>query len=103
MTSQQRHTDEAYEQNQGDSSYDHCGTRNLRKQSKNAKPDPALGYYNGELRFYLGWAQKVAGDNVDAQETWRQARRELEPLLKEQPYNFLLIGDLALTNMGLAD
>src|SRR6266498_1261532 len=21
-----------------------------------AKPDPALGYFNGELRFYLGWA-----------------------------------------------
>src|SRR5439155_23934763 len=23
-----------------------------------AKPDPALGYYNGELRFWLGWAQE---------------------------------------------
>src|SRR6266567_1076890 len=68
-----------------------------------AKPDPALGYFNGVLRFWLGWAQDVAGDNVDAQETWRQARRELEAFLKEQPYNFLLIGDLALTNMGLGD
>ena len=68
-----------------------------------AKPDPALGYFNGVLRFWLGWAQEVAGDNVDAQETWRQARRELEAFLKEQPYNFLLIGDLALTNMGLGD
>ena len=27
-----------------------------------AKPDPALGYFNGELRFYLGWAQEVAGE-----------------------------------------
>src|SRR5881398_3210179 len=27
-----------------------------------AKPDQALGYYNGELRFWLGWAQEVAGD-----------------------------------------
>src|SRR6202162_5304214 len=27
-----------------------------------AKPDPALGYFNGELRFWLGWAQEVAGD-----------------------------------------
>src|SRR5438445_5718905 len=26
-----------------------------------AKPDPALGYYNGELRFWLGWAQEDAG------------------------------------------
>ncbi len=68
-----------------------------------ARPDPALGYFNGVLRFWLGWAQDVAGDNVDAQETWRQARRELEAFLKEQPYNFLLIGDLALTNMGLGD
>ena len=68
-----------------------------------AKPDPALGYFNGELRFWLGWAQEVAGDRVGAQETWRQARRELEPFLKEQPDNYSLIGDLALTNMGLVD
>jgi tetratricopeptide (TPR) repeat protein len=68
-----------------------------------AKPDPALGYSNGELRFYLGWAQKVAGDHAAAQESWRQARSELEPLLKEQPENWQLIGDLALTHMGLGD
>ena len=24
-----------------------------------AKPDPALGYNNGELRFWLGWAQEL--------------------------------------------
>jgi hypothetical protein len=53
-----------------------------------AKPDPALGYYNGELRFWLGWAQEVAGDHAAAQETWRQARSELESFLKEQPENF---------------
>ena len=28
-----------------------------------AKPDQALGYYNGELRFWLGWAQEVSGDH----------------------------------------
>jgi TolB-like protein/class 3 adenylate cyclase/Tfp pilus assembly protein PilF len=67
------------------------------------KPDPALGYFNGELRFWLGWAQEVAGDHAAAQESWRQARSELEPFLKEQPDNFALIGDLALTNMGLGD
>jgi serine/threonine-protein kinase len=67
------------------------------------KPDPALGYLNGELRFWLGWAQEVAGDHADALETWRQARSELEPFLKEQPGNYFLIGDLALTNMGLGD
>ncbi|PYK36551.1 MAG: hypothetical protein DME54_00335, partial [Verrucomicrobia bacterium] len=68
-----------------------------------AKPDPALGYTNGELRFWLGWAQEVAGDRAAAQESWRQARSELEPFLKEQPENYSLIGDLALTNMGLGD
>jgi len=27
-------------------------------------PDPALGYLNGELRFWLGWAHEVAGDHA---------------------------------------
>jgi serine/threonine protein kinase/Tfp pilus assembly protein PilF len=68
-----------------------------------AKPDPALGYNIGALRFSLGWAQEVAGEHAAAQETWRQARSELELFLKEQPENSLLIGVLALTNMGLGD
>jgi len=68
-----------------------------------AKPDPKLGYYNGELRFWLGWAQEVAGDHAGAQESWRQARDELESFLKEQPENYRLIPVLALTNMGLGD
>src|SRR5205823_12519842 len=60
-----------------------------------AKADPVLGYIIGELRFWLGWAQEVGGDHAAAQESWRQARGELEPLLKEQPENYFLIGDLA--------
>src|SRR5881296_971204 len=68
-----------------------------------ARPDPALGYINGELRFWLGWAQEATGDHAAAQESWRQARSELESFLKEQPENYYLIGDLALTNMGLGD
>jgi len=68
-----------------------------------AKPDPALGYQNGELRFWLGWAQDVAGDHAAAQESWRQARSELQSFLKEQPENYRILGDLALTNMGLGD
>ena len=68
-----------------------------------AKPDPALVYINGNLRFWLGWAQEVAGDHAAAQDTWRQARSELESFLNEQPDNYGLIGDLALTNMGLGD
>jgi TolB-like protein/Tfp pilus assembly protein PilF len=68
-----------------------------------AKPDPALGYFNGELHLWLGWAQEVAGEHAAAQETWRQARSILESFLKEQPENYLVIGDLALTNMGLGE
>ena len=68
-----------------------------------ADPDPALGYFNSVLRFWLGWAQEMAGDHAGAQETWRKARRELESFLKEQPDNFLLISNLALVNMGLGD
>jgi len=67
------------------------------------KPDPALGFYNGELRFWLGWAQEVAGDHAAAQESWRQARSELESFLKEQPENIGLVAYLALTKMGLGD
>src|SRR6266446_4149534 len=67
------------------------------------KPDPALGFYNGELRFFLGWAQEVGGEHAAAQESWRQARSELESFLKEQPENYALIGDMALTNMALGD
>jgi len=68
-----------------------------------AKPDPDLGFLNGELRFYLGWAQEVGGDHAAAQDSWRQARRELESFLKEQPENDRLICNLALTYMGLGD
>ena len=68
-----------------------------------AKPDPALGFFNGELRFWLGWAQDVAGDHTAAEETWRQGRSQLESFLKEQPENYQLMRDLALTNMGLGD
>jgi TolB-like protein/Tfp pilus assembly protein PilF/tRNA A-37 threonylcarbamoyl transferase component Bud32 len=67
------------------------------------KPDPALGYFNGDLRLWLGWAQEVAGDHAAAQKSWQQARAELESFLKEQPENFNLLGSLALTNMGLGD
>ena len=47
-----------------------------------AHPDPARGYDMGELRYWLGWAQEVAGQHADAQESWRKGRAELEPYLK---------------------
>ena len=62
-----------------------------------------MGFYNDQLRFWLGWAQEVAGDHAAAQESWRQARSELESFLKEQPENYILIGDLVLVMMGLGD
>jgi len=68
-----------------------------------AKPDPTLGYINGELRFWLGWAQEVSGDNTAAQQTWRQTQSELEPFLNEQPENWTLMCELALTNTALGD
>jgi serine/threonine protein kinase/Tfp pilus assembly protein PilF len=68
-----------------------------------AQPDPALGYINGGLRFWLGWAQEATGDHATAEETWRLAHSELESFLKDQPGNYTLIGYLALTNTGLGD
>jgi TolB-like protein/class 3 adenylate cyclase/Tfp pilus assembly protein PilF len=68
-----------------------------------AKPDPAIGYINPEQHFWLGWAQEIAGDHSAAEETWRQVRSEEESFLKEQPDNYRLMADLALTDMGLGD
>src|SRR5437868_11213734 len=68
-----------------------------------AQPDPGAGYLNGELRFWLGWAQEVAEDHSGAQVTWREARAELEAFLKEQPENWSLLNDLALIAAGLGD
>jgi TolB-like protein/Tfp pilus assembly protein PilF len=68
-----------------------------------ARPDPTIGYINPEQHFWLGWAQGVGGDHAAAQETWRQVRGEQESFLKEQPDNYRLMGDLALTAMALGD
>jgi TolB-like protein len=68
-----------------------------------SKPDSAPGIEKGELRFWLGWAQDIAGDHSGAHESWTQARNELESSLREQPESFLLIGDLALTEMKLGE
>ena len=68
-----------------------------------SKPDSAPGDYKGELRFWLGWAQDIAGDHSGARESWTQAKNELESSLKEQPENYLLVGDLALTEMKLGE
>jgi serine/threonine protein kinase/Tfp pilus assembly protein PilF len=68
-----------------------------------SKPDSAPGDDKGELRFWLGWAQDIAGDHAGAHESWIQAKNELESSLKEQPESYLLVGDLALTEMKLGE
>jgi hypothetical protein len=62
-----------------------------------------MGYFNGEMRFWLGWAQQVGGGDAAAHESWRHAQSELEPFLKEQPKNYNLMHDLALVEMGLGN
>jgi serine/threonine-protein kinase len=68
-----------------------------------SKPDSAPGEEKGRLCFWLGWAQDIAGDHSGAHESWTQAKTELESALKEQPESYLLIGDLALTEMKLGE
>jgi TolB-like protein/Flp pilus assembly protein TadD len=68
-----------------------------------SKPDSALGNDKAELRFWLGWAQDIAGDHAGARESWTQAKNELESYLKDQPESYILIGDLALTEMKLGE
>src|SRR5437667_4575298 len=75
----------------------------LRLKELLTSPDPNIGYLNGELRFWLGWAQEVAGDDEAARETWRQARAELEALVKDQPENWALLDDLALITASLGN
>jgi serine/threonine-protein kinase len=68
-----------------------------------SKPDSAPGDSEDDLRFWLGWAQDIAGDRAGAHESWTQAKNELESSLKEQPESYILIGELALTEMKLGE
>jgi tetratricopeptide (TPR) repeat protein len=68
-----------------------------------SRPNPVLGYSSGELRFWLGWAQEIGGDHAAAHQSWLKSRGEQESFLKEQPENYGLMRDLALTNMVLGD
>jgi serine/threonine protein kinase/Tfp pilus assembly protein PilF len=68
-----------------------------------SKPDSAPGDSEDDLRFWLGWAQDIAGDRAGAHESWTQTKNELESSLKEQPESYILIGELALTEMKLGE
>lgn len=68
-----------------------------------AKSGSVSGDEKGNLCFWLGWAQNVAGDHAGARESWTQARNELESSLKEEPENHLVSSVLALTYMNLGE
>jgi tetratricopeptide (TPR) repeat protein len=68
-----------------------------------ANPDPALAPINGKLRFWLGWAQHLAGEHAEALATWSKARSELESLLHQQPEDYFSIGTAALTAAYMGD
>jgi serine/threonine protein kinase/Flp pilus assembly protein TadD len=74
-----------------------------RLKEKVSKLDSASDDDRAELRFWLGWAQDIAGDHAGAHESWTQAKNELESALKEQPESYLLIGQLALTEAYLGE
>jgi TolB-like protein/class 3 adenylate cyclase/Tfp pilus assembly protein PilF len=67
------------------------------------KPHAGLEYNIGELRFWLGWAEYVAGDTEAAKASWIQARDELQPFLGAQQGNYVLLQDLAFICMGLGE
>ncbi len=67
------------------------------------KPDPSLGYINGELRFWLGWLQRASGDEQAARMTWQAACKELEGFFEVQSGNLMLLSDLALTRASLGE
>ena len=67
------------------------------------QPDPALGYINGELQWWLGWAEEVGGDHTAAQQSWRRALNDLQQHATQQPHNFVILCDLALVHAGLGD
>ena len=64
----------------------------------NARAAASIGATNGNA-----WAQQVAGDRAGAEESWRHARNELEPLLIEQPDGVTVLHYLALTHACLGD
>ena len=61
-----------------------------------AKPDPALGFYNGELRFFLGWAQEVGGEHAAAGKLGARPATNWNLFSKNSLIIIALIGDMAL-------
>jgi TolB-like protein/Tfp pilus assembly protein PilF len=74
-----------------------------RVQQILANPNPAFGLLDGDLSFWLGWAQQIAGDSASAHESFLRAQRELEKHLPEQRTNYGILDDLALVYTALGD
>jgi TolB-like protein/class 3 adenylate cyclase/Tfp pilus assembly protein PilF len=81
----------------------HPGAIIARLREVLSNPDRSLGYNIGGLFFYLGWLEEVAGDRNAAEQSWRQARDELQPLQKEQPENYLLLAALTFSDAKLGN
>jgi len=60
-----------------------------------------LGYLNGELRFWLGWAQEVAGDHTAAQGNLARGPRRTGSLSQRTARKLSILNDLALIATGL--
>ena len=63
----------------------------------------ALGTRRGAVRRWLGDAQRLAGDDQAAQDSYRLAREDLKGELARQPENLLLVADLASVQARLQD
>ena len=63
----------------------------------------ALGTRRGAVRRWLGDAQRLAGDDRAAKDSYRLARGDLEAELARQPENPLLVADLAILQARLGD
>src|SRR5260370_8551798 len=55
-----------------------------------SKPDSAPGDSEDNLRFWLGWAQDIAGDRAGPHARWTQTKNELQSSLKPQPSSYPL-------------
>ncbi|MEP6956478.1 MAG: hypothetical protein ABI883_06600, partial [Chthoniobacterales bacterium] len=65
--------------------------------------DPTVENSAEELRFWLGWSERIAGDRSSAEQNWRLGLTEIKLLLRDQPDNDVLVGYLALINMALGN
>ena len=62
-----------------------------------------VGYLNGELRFWLGWAQEIAGDQPPPRKPGERPAPNWKLFSKNNRKIGLSFDDLALITMGLGD